>query len=110
MYICVYVYVCVHTYMYLCVCVCLYMCVYIYICVCIYIKKSTWQLSLVSIEVKVAQSCLTRCDPMDCSPPGSSTQGISQARILEWVASSFSGKSARPTEEILPVEIGLLLL
>ena len=30
------------------------------------------------------------CDPMDCSPPGSSVQGISQARILEWVAISFS--------------------
>ena len=36
------------------------------------------------------QSCLTLCDPMDCSPPCSSVQGISQARILEWVASSFS--------------------
>ena len=31
------------------------------------------------------------CDPMDCSPPGSSVGGISQARILEWVAISFSG-------------------
>ena len=34
----------------------------------------------------VAQSCLTLCDPMDCSPPGSSVHGILQARILEWVA------------------------
>ena len=33
----------------------------------------------------VAQSCLTLCDPMDCSPPGSSVHGISQARILEWL-------------------------
>ena len=32
------------------------------------------------------QSCLTRCDPMDCSPPGSLVHGILQARILEWVA------------------------
>ena len=32
----------------------------------------------------VTQSCLTFCDPMDCSPPGSSVHGISQARILEW--------------------------
>ena len=32
-----------------------------------------------------AQSCLTLCDPMDCSPPGSSVYGISQARILMWV-------------------------
>ena len=33
-----------------------------------------------------AQSCLTLCDPMDYSPPDSSVHGISQARILEWVA------------------------
>ena len=38
----------------------------------------------------VTQSCLTLCDPMDCSPPGSSVYGIPQARILEWVAISFS--------------------
>ena len=37
-------------------------------------------------ESEVAQSCLTLCDPMDCSPPGSSVHGILQARILEWVA------------------------
>ena len=36
------------------------------------------------------QSCPTLCDPMDCSPPGSSVHGILQARILEWVAMSFS--------------------
>ena len=40
----------------------------------------------------VAKSCLTPCDPMDCSPPGSSVPGVSQARILEWVAMpSFRG-------------------
>ena len=38
----------------------------------------------------VTQSCLTLCDPMDCSLPGSSVHGIFQARILEWVAISFS--------------------
>ena len=43
----------------------------------------------------VSQSCLTLCDPMNCSPPGSSVHGISQARILEWVAISFSGGSSR---------------
>ena len=37
-----------------------------------------------------AQSCLTLCDPMDYSPPGSSVRGISQARILEWVTISYS--------------------
>ena len=36
------------------------------------------------------QSCPTLCDPMDCSPPGSSVHGIHQARILEWVAIPFS--------------------
>ena len=38
----------------------------------------------------VSQSHLTLCDPMDCSPPGSSVLGIFQARILEWVAISYS--------------------
>ena len=38
------------------------------------------------------------CDPMDCSPPGSSIHGISQARILEWVAISFSGGSSQPRD------------
>ena len=35
---------------------------------------------------KVAKSCLTLCDPMDCSLPGSSIHGIFQARVLKWVA------------------------
>ena len=39
---------------------------------------------------EVAQSCPTLCDPMDCSLPGSSIHGILQARILEWIAISFS--------------------
>ena len=41
-------------------------------------------------ESEVAQSCLTPCNPMNCSPPGSSIHGIFQARILEWVAPPFS--------------------
>ena len=40
-------------------------------------------------EVKVTQSCLTLCDPMDCSLPGSSVHGIFQARVLEWVAKAM---------------------
>ena len=44
----------------------------------------------VCVCVLAAQSCLTLCDSMDCRPPGSSVHGISQARILEWVAISFS--------------------
>ena len=42
-------------------------------------------------ESEVAQLCLTLSDPMDCSPPGSSTHGIFQARALEWGAIAFSG-------------------
>ena len=44
----------------------------------------------------VAQSCLTPCDPTDCIAPGSSVHGILQARILEWVAISFSRRSSQP--------------
>ena len=39
---------------------------------------------------KSLQSCPTLCDPMDCSLPGSSVHGISQARVLEWGAIAFS--------------------
>ena len=46
----------------------------------------------------VAKSCPTLRDPMDCSPPGSSVHGISQARILEWVAIPFSRGSPRPRD------------
>ena len=41
-------------------------------------------------ESEVSQSCPTLCDPMDCSPPGSSIHGIFQARVLEWGAIAFS--------------------
>ena len=44
----------------------------------------------VKSESEVAQSCPTLSDPVDCSPPGSSIHGISQARVLEWGAISFS--------------------
>ena len=44
----------------------------------------------------VAQSCLTLCNPMDCSLPGSSIHGIFQARILEWVAISSPGDLPNP--------------
>ena len=49
-------------------------------------------------ESEDAQSCTTLCDPMDCSLPGSSVHGIFQARILEWVAISFSRRSSRPRD------------
>ena len=47
---------------------------------------------------EVFQSCPTLCNPVDCSPRGSSIHGILQARILEWVAISFSRESSRPRE------------
>ena len=50
------------------------------------------------IESEVAQSCLTLCDPVDCSLSGSSVHGILQARILGWVAISFSKGSSRPRD------------
>ncbi|XP_042087432.1 N-terminal EF-hand calcium-binding protein 2 isoform X2 [Ovis aries] len=52
------------------------------------------QTLLFSCGCSVAQSCLTLCDPMDCSPPGSSVHQISQAGILESVAISFSRGSS----------------
>ena len=46
----------------------------------------------------VAQSYPTLCDPIDCSPPGSSVHGIFQARILEWVAMPSSRGSSQPRD------------
>ena len=48
--------------------------------------------------VLVAQLCLTVCNPMDCSPPGSSVHGTLQAKILEWVATSFSRGCSQPRD------------
>ena len=50
------------------------------------------------MHAKSLQSYLTLCNPMDCSPPGSSVHGVSQARILEWVAISSSRGSSRPRD------------
>ena len=49
-------------------------------------------------ESEVTQSCPTLFDPMDCSPPESSVHGIFQARLLEWVAISFSRRSSQPRD------------
>ena len=48
------------------------------------------------MKVLVAQLCPTLCDPMDCSPPGSSVHGILQVRILKWIVISSSRESSRP--------------
>ena len=58
-----------------------------------------WAFQGTSGKEIVAQSCPTLCDPMDCSRPGSSTHGIFQARILEWVAIPFSRDLPKPVTE-----------
>ena len=50
-------------------------------------------------ESEVSQSCPSLCDPMDCNLPGSSLHGILQARVLEWVAISFSRGSSQPRDQ-----------
>ena len=73
---CVYVCICV----YVCVCMCVYMCVCMCVCVCV-CETSSSSIHLLMDMVhawSVAQSCPPPCDPMDCSPPGSSVQEISQ--------------------------------
>ena len=65
-----------------------------YICIYIYkVELGTLEFSLVT------QSCPTLCKPMDCSLPGSSVHGISQAKILKWVAISFSRGSSQPRDQ-----------
>ena len=61
-------------------------------------KLVMYQLKLSESESEITQSCLTLCDPMDCSLPGSSVRGILQARILQWVAISFSRRSSQPRD------------
>ena len=50
----------------------------------------SWTIKKAAAAAKSLQSCLTLCDPIDTSPPGSPIPGILQARTLEWVAISFS--------------------
>ena len=51
------------------------------------------------LKVLVTQLCLTLCNPLDCSPPGSSVHGILQARILEQAAIPFPRGSSRTREQ-----------
>ena len=57
-----------------------------------------YQGGTVTVKMLVAQLCLTLCNPMDRSSPGSSVCGVFQARILEWVAVSFSRGSSPPRD------------
>ena len=72
-----------------------YIYIYTYICICIFFAGA---FSLI-VKVKVAQLCPTLCYPMYYSPPGSSIHGTLQARILEWVAISFSRGSSSPRDQ-----------
>ena len=65
--------------------------------------RRAWQaivhrVTAAAAAAKSLQSCLTLCDPIDCSPPGSSVHGILQARTLERVAISFSIGSQHQTQ------------
>ena len=53
----------------------------------------------VKVRVLVTQPCPALCNPMDCSPPGSSVYGILQARILEWIAIPFSRGFSQPRDQ-----------
>ena len=81
----------------LCVCVC--------VCVCVRARARARACTHVHV-----QSCLTLCDPMDCSPPSSSVYGIFQARILEWVAVPSSRGSSGPRDQICIFCIGRQIL
>ena len=59
-------------------------------------KQCSSNINTKKVKVLVAQSCPTLCNPMDCSPSGSSIHGILQARLLEWVAIPFSSNLANP--------------
>ena len=59
------------------------------------IMQPRYSTSRYAAAAKSLQSCLTLCDPIDKSPPGSSVPGILQARILDWVAISFSNFTSR---------------
>ena len=62
--------------------------------------SASWQICMqVKKEREIAQTCLTLCDPVGFSLPGSSIPGIFQARVLEWVAISFSRESSQPRDQ-----------
>ena len=62
------------------------------------------------VKVLVTQSCLTLCDPVDCSPPGSSVHRILQARVLEWVAMSSSRRYSLCRDRTCVSCVGRLVL
>ena len=79
----------------------IFMCVHTYSCVLayivIYVSENTY--TCIFWCYLVIKSCLTLCDTMDCSPPGSFVCWILQARILEWAAIPFSRGSSWPRDQ-----------
>ena len=72
-----------------------------FFCFFIFLGQVCWNSSVYSlycVHAKSPPSCVTLCDPMDCSPQGSSVHGIHQARLLEWVAMYSSRGSSRPRD------------
>ena len=70
--------------------------IHIYVWLSLFAVRLTITTLLIGCCCLVAKLCLTLCDPMDCSLPGFSVRGVSQARILDWVAISFSSGSSDP--------------
>ena len=90
-----------------CVCVCTHTCIlfqmFFYHNIWLWFRKNwvtdiLWK-NILTLCVSVVQLCPTLCDPVDCSPPGSSMHGILQARILEWVAMPSSRGSSPPKDQ-----------
>ena len=75
----------------------------------IVLERYTFSLCSCFFLFLVAQSCLTLCNPMDCSSLGSSVHEILQARILEWVAISFFRRSSLPRDQTLVSHIAGIL-
>ena len=63
--------------------------------------ESLLRLEASVIQGLISQSCLTLCDPIYCSPAGSSLRGTSRARILEWVAVSSSRRLSQLRDRTL---------
>ena len=82
--------------MIVCVCVCVCVCACVCVCGCVGMDRLLSVNCFERHACLVAQSCLTLCDPMDCSPPDCSVHRILQARILVWVAIPFFRGSSIP--------------
>ena len=101
---------CVYIYIYMCVCVCVCVCVCahicIYICI-IYIYMSPFfPLCVCVLSYLVMLNFF--CNSMHCSPPGVSVQGFFEARVLEWVAISYSSGSFLHRDQIHVLSVSCL--